>query len=139
MTLLNTSAVVAALMPAHLRHTWARPYFGVEGAAVCAHTLAEVYAVLTASPQFRVSPEVAAQTVEELATHLKVVPMEPELYLKSTRRLAKLGLGGGAIYDALIAETALKSGAGQLVTLNAKHFVRLGADVAGLVVTPETV
>ena len=135
MTLLDTSAVVAALMPAHSQHAWARPHFGMKGASVCAHTLAELYAVLTASPQFRVFPVVAARTVEALATRLKVVPLEPDLYLRSTRRLAKLGLSGGTIYDALIAEAALQSEAGQLVTLNARHFVRLGADVARLVVT----
>jgi predicted nucleic acid-binding protein len=135
--LLDTSAVVAALMPAHPRHAWARPYFGVEGASVCAHTLAELYAVLTGSPQFRVSPEGATRTVEALAAHLKVVPLEPVMYIRATQRLAGLGVGGGAIYDALIAEAALGAGAEQLVTLNAKHFVRLGEDVALRTVTPD--
>ena len=117
MILLDTSAVVAALMPAHPQHAWARPYFGIKGASVCAHTLAELYTVLTA--------------------RLNVVTLEPELYLRTIQRVSVLGLGGGAIYDALIAEAALKVKATQLVTLNAKHFVRLGADVAGLVVTAE--
>ncbi|WP_424951256.1 PIN domain-containing protein [Deinococcus sp.] len=136
-SLLDTSAVVAALMPAHPRHAWARPYFGAEGASVCAHTLAELYAVLTASPQFRMAPEKAARAVEGLATRLKVVPLEPDMYLRSSQRLAALGVGGGAIYDALIAEATLSVKATQLVTLNAKHFVRLGKDIAGLVVTAE--
>ena len=136
MSLLDTSALIAALMPGHPRHSWARPYLEQPGAAVCAHTLAELYAVLTASPQFRVSPERAAQTVEALATSLNVVPLEPALYVRATQRLGTLGVGGGAIYDALIAEASLSAGAEQLVTLNAKHFVRLGEDVEEIVVTP---
>jgi predicted nucleic acid-binding protein len=135
--LLDTSAVVAALMPAHPQHAWARPYFRVEGASVCAHTLAELYAVLTASPQFRLPSASAAAIVAQLAATLNVVTLEPELYLKTVQRISVLSLGGGAIYDALIAEAALKVKATQLVTLNAKHFVRLGADVAELVVTPK--
>ena len=137
MILLDTSAVVAALMPAHPRHAWARPFFSKNGASVCAHTLAELYAVLTASPQFRVSPEGAALTVDALATNLKVVTLEPGMYLRAVQRLAGLGVGSGAIHDALIAEAALSAGAEQLVTLNAKHFVRLGDDVAVRVVTPD--
>ena len=137
MILLDTSAVVAALMPAHPSHSWARPYFDIQGASVCAHTLAELYAVLTASPQFRVSPVGAAQTVEALAVRLRVIQLEPVMYVRATQRLAGLGVSGGAIYDALIAEAALNAGAEGLVTLNAKHFVRLGEDVAKTVLTPE--
>ena len=137
MILLDTSVVVAALMPAHSQHAWARPYFGIKGASVCAHTLAELYAVLTASPQFRLPPASATTVVTQLAASLNVVTLEPELYLKTIQRISVLGLGGGAIYDALIAEAALKVKATQLVTLNAKHFVRLGMDIAGLVVTPQ--
>ena len=104
---------------------------------MCAHTLAELYAVLTASPQFRLPPASAAAVVTQLAASLNVVTLEAELYLKTMQRVSALGLGGGAIYDALIAEAALKVKATQLVTLNAKHFIRLGTDVAALVVTAE--
>ena len=137
MILLDTSAVVAALMPGHPRHGWARPYLEVQGASVCAHTLAELYAVLTASPQFRLSPHGCAGIVETLTERLNVVTLQPDMYIRSKKRLAKLGIGGGAIYDALIAEAALSAGAEGLVTLNAKHFVRLGEDVAEIVLTPE--
>ncbi|MGI8746860.1 MAG: type II toxin-antitoxin system VapC family toxin [Deinococcus sp.] len=136
-SLLGTSAPVAALIAGHPRYSWARPYLEQPGASLCAHSLAELYAVLTASPQFRLLPDESANVVEVLTARLNVVTLEPDMYIRSMRRLAGLGLGGGAIYDALIAEAALKAKARQLVTLNAKHFLRLGEDVAAIVVTPE--
>ena len=51
-------------------------------------------------------------------------------------RLAGLQLAGGVIFDALIAQSALKVDATAIVTLNAKHFLRLGTDVSALVVEP---
>ncbi|WP_420594587.1 hypothetical protein [Deinococcus sp.] len=41
-----------------------------------------------------------------------------------------------AIYDTLLAQAALKAGAGALVTLSPKHFSRLGEDIAALVRAP---
>ncbi|WP_293909730.1 PIN domain-containing protein [Deinococcus sp.] len=134
--LLDTSALVAALMPDHDQHIWARPFFRQPGVILSGHTLAELYAVLTASPQFRLKPAYVAQTVGQLAAQLTIVPLHAELYLSAIGRIAALPLTGGAIYDALIAEAALKAGASQLVTLNPKHFVRLGPDIAELVIAP---
>lgn len=37
-------------------------------------------------------------------------------------RLASSAVGGGRVYDALIAECAIRSGAGALLTFNARHF-----------------
>jgi predicted nucleic acid-binding protein len=52
------------------------------------------------------------------------------------KRLQGLQFSGGAIYDALIAQAALKAKVTVLYSFNAAHFVRLGADVATLVVKP---
>ena len=43
----------------------------------------------------------------------------------------------GRVNDTLIAQAALRAQAVGLVTLNAKHFVRLGEDVQRLVLSPE--
>ncbi len=67
---------------------------------------------------------------------------EGEILLPQTRallqiaRVSKLNLVSGAIFDALIAQAALKANADQLLTFNAKHFSRLGEDIASIVVTP---
>ena len=66
-----------------------------------------------------------------------MLPLEAGDYLAAVTRCQDLGLQGGAVYDTLIAQAALRSGAGALVTLNAKHFVRLGEDVSRLVRSPE--
>lgn len=47
-----------------------------------------------------------------------------------------LNLPGGGIYDALIAQAALKGNVDRLLTLNPNDFVRLGEDIASLVQTP---
>ncbi|WP_168733554.1 hypothetical protein [Deinococcus sp. Arct2-2] len=52
-------------------------------------------------------------------------------------RCRDLRLQGGAIYDTLITQAALRAGAAGLVTLNAKHFVRLGAEVEQLMIAPK--
>jgi predicted nucleic acid-binding protein len=52
------------------------------------------------------------------------------------QRLEKLNLVGGAIYDALIAQAALKAKAERLLTFNPSHFLRLGQDVEAVVLVP---
>ena len=51
--------------------------------------------------------------------------------------MVSLNLPGGGIFDALIAQAALKGNAEVLLTLNAKHFTRLGAEIASLVQIPQ--
>ncbi len=45
-------------------------------------------------------------------------------------------LPSGGIFDALIAQAALKAEVDVILTLNAKHFVRLGAVIAEKVQQP---
>lgn len=50
--------------------------------------------------------------------------------------MVKLGFTGGAIYDSLIAHCALKIKVNKILTLNGKHFLRLGNYIADLVEIP---
>ena len=137
--LFDTSALVAALIPSHPHHAWAYArWVNSASPALAAHSLAETYAVLTASPQFRVRPETAMSTVRLVAARFQVISLNTEGYLNALERTMGLRLQGGAIYDVLIAQVALESGAERLITLNAKHFVRLGQEVARLVEEPDT-
>ncbi len=101
--------------------------------ALCAHSLAECYAVMTASPQFRYPPRDVARFLRSLEQSWTVIPLTPSHYLRAAERCRNLALQG---YDTLIAEAALEAGAVALVTLNSRHFRRLGADVERLVISP---
>ncbi|BAY06216.1 PilT protein domain protein [Anabaena cylindrica PCC 7122] len=50
--------------------------------------------------------------------------------------MVKLNIMGGVIYDALIAQIAIKHNIDQIVTLNAKDFTRLSNQIAQLVIVP---
>ncbi|MBW4566670.1 MAG: hypothetical protein KME31_01245 [Tolypothrix carrinoi HA7290-LM1] len=54
-------------------------------------------------------------------------------YQATIARMVSLNLPGGGIYDALIAQAAIKANVDVLLTLNANDFTRLGEDVAQLV------
>ena len=49
---------------------------------------------------------------------------------------ADLGIVGGAIYDALLAACALKSGASTRFTWNLRHYGQFGPQVTSLLQTP---
>ncbi|UQN10588.1 type II toxin-antitoxin system VapC family toxin [Deinococcus sp. QL22] len=99
--------------------------------------LARLSAVeLTPATVFPAGTQVRA-VLDSLTQTWKVLPLLPADYFDAMSRCRDLGLQGGAIYDTLIAQAALRAGAVGLVTLNAKHFVRLGDDVQRLVVAPQ--
>lgn len=137
-TVFDTSALVAALTRAHPRFAWADEQVGAATSpALCAHSLAECYAVMTAHPQLRYPPAQVRAVLDDLARCWTVLPLLPADDFDAMTRCRDLGLQGGALYDTLIVQAALRAGAVGLVTLNAKHFVRLGAEVQRLVVAPE--
>jgi predicted nucleic acid-binding protein len=47
----------------------------------------------------------------------------PEAVWRAIDMLSRLGLGGGRVYDAAIAQCAAEAGATLLLTLNTKHFL----------------
>ncbi|EYB67856.1 hypothetical protein DEIPH_ctg032orf0109 [Deinococcus phoenicis] len=138
LTVFDTSAIVAALTRNHPRFLWAdEQVTAADQPALCAHSLAESYAVMTGHPQLRYPPAQVREVLERLSQTWTVLPLTPADYLDAATRCRDLGLQGGAIYDTLIAQAALRASAQGLVTLNAKHFRRLGPDVEVLVRSPE--
>ena len=131
-TLADTSCLVAAMIEAHPAHERALAWFERErgkkhSLLVCAHTLAELYAVLTRLPlKPRIGPDLARrlirENVEAVAT---VIALDPTDYAMVLDRMAEMGLSGGVVYDALAMRAAEKAGAGLLVTLNEADFRRL--------------
>ena len=64
------------------------------------------------------------------------VNLESNDYLEIIRNVARLNITGGGIYDAIIAQAALKANVDTLLTMNSKHFTRLGENIAKLVREP---
>ncbi len=135
--LLDTSVLVAALVENHpdfeRASAWLRKSAsGQAEVCISSHSLAEVYSVLTRTP-FRppISPAAAWDAVTRaVLAHTTVVPLSPDDYKEVLDRNARLGIIGGATYDALIVHAARKADVEHLVTLNVKHFRRLAEDDA---------
>jgi len=125
----DTSVLVAASDTAHQHHraslalvTAARP-----GQAFCAaHTLAELYAVLTATPapRMRRTADVLAN-VEHAASVFTAVALEVEDYRFVLRHTAGAGIRSGNVYDGLILKAAERSEADAVYTWNVPHFLRV--------------
>lgn len=135
--------LVAAFEVSHPRHTVCLPWLQqgqteqIHG-LIATHTLAELYSVLTRLPvRLRISPEVAQRLITENLERFEVIPLTTEDYQMVLAQMVSLNLTGGGIYDALIAQAAVKAEANILLTLNPNHFTRLGEDMARLVQVPE--
>lgn len=139
----DTSVLVAALVESHPAHNRAFPWLrralaGEMGFVVAGHTLLELYAVLTKLPVSpKISPGIAYRLVSEnIETTANVVSLSAEEYGQVVKSMAQLNLGGGIVYDALLAKCAEKTDAERLLTLNPKDFIRVWPEGAGLIHAP---
>jgi predicted nucleic acid-binding protein len=99
--------------------------------------MAELYATLTRLPgSQRLSSEDASVFIHELSNRISIVTLKEREYLKTISRLVSAGIAGGAVYDALLAQCALKCEADVLYTWNVTDFRRLGPEIANKVRTP---
>lgn len=130
--LFDTSLLVAGFIEPHPMHSRALPWLRRAHARrldlyIAAHSLAELYAVLTTLP---VRPLISAATAcslirENTEAVATVVTLSNADYDRTLDRMARLGVVGGSIYDALIARAAEKIGVERLVTLNLSDFERV--------------
>jgi predicted nucleic acid-binding protein len=92
---------------------------------------------MTRLPQpVKVFPEEAQALIADLMEYLTPVSLLPEEYHSAIAGMVKFQLTGGGIFDALIAQAALKAKVDCLITLNPKDFTRLGEEVATIVKVP---
>jgi predicted nucleic acid-binding protein len=138
--LFDTSVLVAAMVEAHPRHPEAfgwleRAHQRRIGYYVCAHSLAELYAVLSTYPaRPRLSPELVSRVIGENVTgKARIVSLAGRDYALVLQALALAGQPGAVIYDALIARAAQKARVDRLVTLNPRDFLRVWPDGASVV------
>ncbi len=140
--LLDTSVLVAAMIETHPAHTRALPWLqrvksGSDTGLVAAHSLAELYAILTLPLQPRIPPSVTQALIRRnVFTVLEVVSLSDADYAAVIDHLSDLGIVGGATYDALILYAALKANIDQVATLNEKDFRRVYPQFAGKIVSP---
>jgi predicted nucleic acid-binding protein len=101
------------------------------------HSLVEVYSSLTRMPgRYRVSPERARLFVADLREKFQGIALTAEEYAATLDHQSAAGITGGAIYDAMIAQCAVKAGAEILLTWNLRDFARFGPEIGQLVKTP---
>lgn len=141
--LFDTSVLIAALIEGHPRHSACFPQLKVTKSGqmqgyISTHSLAEMYSVMTRLPiQPRIAPVQAQAIIADIAQLLTPILLVSEDYLAAIAQMASLNLPGGGIFDALIAQAALKANVDKLLTLNPDHFIRLGGSIAPLVRVPE--
>lgn len=115
---LDTSVAVPLLVKTHAAHAEVVGWWDGREVALSGHALAETYSVLTRLPgDLRLAPADAARLIAERFA-------EPFILGSGTARrlpdvLSRLGIAGGAAYDALVALAAAEHGA-ELATRDAR-------------------
>jgi predicted nucleic acid-binding protein len=138
----DTSTIVAALVVQHPSHLACLPRLlrvqgGQDSGLVSTHSLAELYAVLTRLPyRPKINPDDAQRLMVENLKVFDKIQLDERDYERAIAQMVKCNLPGGGIFDALIAQAALKGNADVLLTLNPKHFIRLSEDIASRVEVP---
>lgn len=140
---LDTSVLVASLVDRHPHHARAMPVIrrvldGSDRGCVAAHALAETYAVLTSLPLTpRIGPESAQRLVSgNVVGRFDVVALTTREYERLVANLPERGAVGGALYDALQIECAVKAGAARIYTFNVSDFARLAPDLSDRIAAP---
>jgi len=132
--LLDSSCLVAAVCAWHTHHTATRRDIERRAAAgenlvLAAHSLAEAFSVLTRLPEpHRLRPEDALELIEANWGETRLVALTGSDYRSTLRRCRDSGIGGGAVYDALIAACARKARVETLVTWDLAGFERFLED-----------
>ena len=91
---------------------------------ISAHSMTEVYSVLTRTP-FKppLYPAEAWQIIEEMILpHMELVTLTPKEYREVVRHCAVNGWVGGKVHDAVHLRCAQKAGCDRVYTFNVKDF-----------------
>jgi predicted nucleic acid-binding protein len=139
-TFLDTSVLITASDANDRRHAVSQPLLAAATPATTAcgaHTLAEVYAVLSRLPgDKRLRPNIAGRLIEQITERMTVVPLTVAAYAEAIHAAAQSGLSGGIVYDALLLACARKVDAQRIYTWNRKHFQMVAPDLADRILTP---
>ncbi len=107
---LDTSVAVPLLVQTHRQHDHVVRWWDGRDVALAGHALPETYSVLTRLPgDLRLTPADAARLLS--ARFRAPLLLGSAEVAKLPDALARLGIAGGAVYDALVALAAAKHGA----------------------------
>ena len=136
----DTSVLVAAFWGGHRDHAASIRLLGAANkkqSACAVHTLAEVYAAMTALPIRPIlPPEQVILFVQEVRDRLTLAPLDENEYFETLQQAANAGFTSGRVYDALILRCAVKVKAQTIYTWNLKHFQAIAPGLAGRIRTP---
>jgi predicted nucleic acid-binding protein len=114
----DTSVAVPLLVQTHTGHTAVVRWWDGREIALSGHALAETYSVLTRLPgDVRLAPADAARLIAE--RFVEPLMLESDAARRLPDVLSRLGIAGGAVYDALVALAAHEHGA-SLATRDAR-------------------
>ncbi len=106
----DTSVAVALLVQSHREHQTVVRWWSGQEIALSGHALAETYSVLTRLPgDSRLAPADAARLIA--ARFSAPLMLSSARARKLPETLSRLGIAGGAVYDALVALAAREHGA----------------------------
>ena len=106
----DTSVAVPLLVRSHLDHASVVRWWSGQELALSGHALAETYSVLTRLPgDARLAPADAVRLLTVRFSSPLVLSSSGTRKLPDT--LSRLGIAGGAVYDALVALAAKEHGA----------------------------
>lgn len=109
MIALDTSVAVPLLLESHSAHESVKGWAKGRKLTLCAHSLVETYAVLTRLPgDNRLAGEDAVRVIDDTFPSSLMLPDAAGKNIH--RRLESAGVLGGAVYDGLVALTALENG-----------------------------
>ncbi|MEX0700512.1 MAG: PIN domain-containing protein [Planctomycetales bacterium] len=130
--LFDTSVLVASLLQRHQFHEPAVAWLAAARTTslkmiVSAHSIAEVYSVLTRLPKGeRVSSADAWELIDRNILELATIRTLPAAgYVRLVKQLSVGGFAGGVVYDAIIAEVGRLAKSDALLTLNVADFERV--------------
>jgi len=126
--LLDTSCLIAAVLPQHEHHAPTVAELGRRRAAgheviMAAHAVTEAYAVLTRlPPPHRLAPADALAVLDRNWGRAETIALTAAESWRALREHAAAGVAGGRVYDSLIASCARKGRAAEILTWNVRHF-----------------
>ena len=104
---LDTSVAIPLLVQTHRAHAAVVRWWNGRAVSLSGHALAETYSVLTRLPgDLRLAPDDAARLLDERFGEPFL--LGPSVARRLGARLARHGIAGGAVYDALVALAAVE-------------------------------
>jgi len=133
--LFDTSVLIAAFVESHPKHNAALKFLTRAKEKefeffVSAHSILEVYSVLTNAP---FKPKITTLTAKKLIENnikaiAKVVYLSDTDYFYIVDKMTDSDFKGGIVYDAIIVECAVNAKVDKILTLNSKDFLQLNAN-----------